>query len=430
MIMTEISSGLDSKSRPMRTITYLFLASYGVTVITLLLSMIDSVPLREVLGDVKWIYLLFSIVNVFLHARRFNKNILICAGILLAYILMFGLLFVNDIVKGETHQYLIEMLIYFGLLFLTYLQVRRFSCFIAFIKSTYIALSVSLLFAYFTHFSESTLNPFYFIKVIIFDLRRRSTFGFIQQNFTGSICFLTFSISIVYLYYVFKTKGIKTLDPFTAYMIVADAVIWMMFQSTSSRASLTAFFLLLFCVFFFSFIVKRKKLLISSIVFLTVIGTAIFIIAGDEIWSASNRSANITENIKWVEVIGNKWIGMGFVENSAFQYHWVDGVGSSAFGVRTSSLDMYYVYLYCTTGIIGCLMIGSILIYMAILMYKRRKEPFAPIMISIYICMLYYAVWESVIFTFRFWPFFIVFVILWCFIDGTAQKSMNIINKI
>lgn len=412
-----------SKNESKSTITYIFLAFYGIAIATLLLSTTDNVPMQSLFGSVKWLYLVFSIANVLIHVRRFNKKILVCAGILLSYILLFGVFFVNDVVALETRQYLVQMLIYSGLLLLTYLQVRRFNCFIEFIKATYVSLSVSLLFAYFTHFSETTFNPMYFIKVIIFDLRRRSTFGFIQQNFVGAICFLTFLVSLIYLYYVFKTRGIKTLNPFIAYMIVADAVIWMMFQSTSSRASLTSFFLLLICFFLFEFVIKKKKLFIVCCI-IGVIGIlTLLIVFGDGIWSASNRSANITENIKWVEVIGNKWTGMGFVENSAFQYHWVDGVGSSAFGVRTSSLDMYYVYLYCTTGIIGCLMIGSILIYMAILIYKRRKEPFAPMMISIYICMLYYALWESVIFAFRFWPFFIVFVILWCFIDGTAQKA-------
>ncbi len=420
-----------SKVKSKSTITYVFLIFYCIAIAALLLSTNQGFPLGNLLGDIKWFYLAFSIVNILIHCRSFNKKILICAGILLSYILLFGLFFVNDIVTAETRQYLVEMLIYFCLLFFTYLQVRRFNCFVEFVKATYIALSAPLLLAYFTNLSDTTLNPIYFIKVIVFDLRRRSTFGFIQQNIVGAVCFLTFVISVIWFYYSIKKQhGIKKLSLFSVYMIISDLIIWMMFQSTSSRASLTSFFLFLLCFFIFEYVAKNKKAFFAFCCVGIVCAVGLLFIFGDYIWSASNRSANITANLQWVEIIGNKWTGMGFVENSAFQYTWTDGVGSSAFGVRTSSLDMYYVYLYCTTGILGCLMIGAILVYMAVLIYKLRKEPFAPIMLSIYICMLYYAFWESVIFAFRFWPFFIVFVILWCFIDGTAQESFKKVIRV
>ncbi len=429
MILKKIKTNrIDSvfRTKPKSKITYIFLAFYGVAIAALLLSTIDNVPARELLESIKWLYLAFSVVNVIIHCRRFSKKILVIAGILLSYIIFFGVVFVNDIVASETRQYLIQMLIYFGLLYLTYLQVKRFNCFIEFVKTTYISFSAPLLLAYFTHLHDTTFNPLYFIKVIVFDLRRRSTFGFIQQNIVGAVCFLTFFVSLVWFYCLTKKQGKqRSLNLFSIYMIVADLVIWLMFQSTSSRASLTSFFLLLFFFLFFEYIAKNKKafFVCSLVGFIGIV--AVVLIFGNQIWSASNRSANIQMNIQWIEVIGNKWTGMGFVENSAFQYTWVDGVGSSAFGVKTTSLDIYYVYLYCTTGILGCIMVGTIITCMAIWIFKRRKEPYGALMISMYICLMYYAIWESVIFAFRFWPFFIVFIILWCFIDGTAQKDLK-----
>ncbi len=420
-----------SKVKSKSTITYIFLIFYCIATAALLLSTNHGFPLGNLLGDIKWLYLAFSIVNILIHCRSFNKKILICAGILLSYILLFGLFFVNDIVTADTRQYLLEMLIYFCLLFFTYLQIRRFNCFVEFVKATYIALSAPLLLAYFTHLSDTTFNPIYFIKVIVFDLRRRSTFGFIQQNIVGAVCFLAFFVSVVWFYYCVKQRGgMKRITPFTIYAIISDAVIWMMFQSTSSRSSLTSFFLLLFLLLFFEYVVKNRKMLFICCIIGLIGIVAVVMLFGDKIWGASNRAANITENIQWVEIVGNKWTGMGFVENSAFQYTWVDGVGSSAFGVKTTSLDIYYVYLYCTTGILGCIMVGAIITCMAIWIFKRRKEPYGSVMMSMCVCLLYYAIWESVIFTFRFWPFFIVFIVLWCFIDGTAQKSFNRVVRV
>jgi hypothetical protein len=102
---------------------------------------------------------------------------------------------------------------------------------------------------------------------------------------------------------------------------------------------------------------------------------------------------------------------MGFVENAQFISDPHNG-GISAFGVRTSSLDMNYLFMYCTTGILGCCMMAFVLIILGISLYKNREQRYGGYYLVLYICMLFYAFWETILFTYRFWAMIVPHVIL------------------
>ena len=140
---------------------------------------------------------------------------------------------------------------------------------------------------------------------------------------------------------------------------------------------------------------------------------ALFFVTGiwDYIWVRSNRSLNVSKNIQWVPIVGNIWTGMGFVENDAFitdaSNNWI-----SAFGVGTSSLDMNYLYIYCTTGILGCAVTALILLILGISLYKNRKQKHGFYYFLLYVVILFYACMETILFTYRFWAMMIPNVIL------------------
>ena len=131
----------------------------------------------------------------------------------------------------------------------------------------------------------------------------------------------------------------------------------------------------------------------------------------DYFWVRSNRGLNVSVNLPWVPIIGNIWTGMGYVENGAFiadaSTNWI-----SAFGVRTSSLDMNYLYLYCTTGILGCAVMASILLTLGISLYKNRSQKYGFYYLLLFVTILFYAFMETILFTYRFWPMMITNVIL------------------
>ena len=131
----------------------------------------------------------------------------------------------------------------------------------------------------------------------------------------------------------------------------------------------------------------------------------------DFFWARSNRGLNVSVNLPLVPIVGNIWTGMGFVENGVFIAHasnnWI-----SPFGVRTSSLDMNYLYLYCTTGILGCAVMALILLILGISLYKNRSQKYGYYYILLFAVILFYAFMETVLFTYRFWPMMIAYVIL------------------
>ena len=102
---------------------------------------------------------------------------------------------------------------------------------------------------------------------------------------------------------------------------------------------------------------------------------------------------------------------MGFVENGAFisdPYNY----NLSAFGVQTSSLDMNYLFIYCSTGILGCCIMASILIILGLSLYKNRREKYGGYYLVLYFTLLFYAFWETILFTYRQWAMIIPHVIL------------------
>ena len=173
---------------------------------------------------------------------------------------------------------------------------------------------------------------------------------------------------------------------------------------------------------------NRRIILIALVLLLALIIVYLAVSGGfDRIWANSNRSLNITVNYPIFKQMGNIWTGMGFVENSNFQATRANNF-TSAFGVRTSSLDMYYVYLYFTTGIIGCILIGTALIYILYQLIKNIGKPQALFGLALYVGWLFYGFWQCNIFTYRYYsPWFYLVVLL--HIVDSFQKTNSMEKK-
>ena len=80
--------------------------------------------------------------------------------------------------------------------------------------------------------------------------------------------------------------------------------------------------------------------------------------------------------------------------------------------IRKSPTNMNYLFIYCTTGILGCCMMASILIILGISLYRNRGLRHGEYYMILYISLLFYAIWETVLFTYRFWAMMVPHVIL------------------
>ena len=142
------------------------------------------------------------------------------------------------------------------------------------------------------------------------------------------------------------------------------------------------------------------------------------------IWNNSNRALNITANYPVFLQLGNLWTGMGYTDNSAFHGE------IAVFGMDTSSLDMYYVYIFFTTGVIGCIIIGAALLLMLIKLLTQRKTALNITTIGLYLAMLFFAFWQCNMVTYRYVsPTIFFLIILFSMSDDFCMGSGDIENE-
>ena len=74
--------------------------------------------------------------------------------------------------------------------------------------------------------------------------------------------------------------------------------------------------------------------------------------------------------------------------------------------------DMNYLYIYFTTGILGCAAMAMILLVLGVSLYNNRKKKYGYYCLLLYAVILFYASMETILFTYRFWAMMIPYVIL------------------
>lgn len=410
----------------------LFLTLNYIFIVGILFS-VTNFSFGPMAGKLKFIFIFYCIWDCFYGGNcKWNKRVIFIISVLVLYVVLWGTVFKNNVVAGEIESHCIMMSYYLILLFFSYSEISKYRCINGYISSSYFACITVLFIQFMLHFREIVKNPLYIFKAIFSTMRVRSSFGFLHVNYVGNICFVTFILS--YFFSIqFREKGKnKTYKMFL--VAFSNIVCYFMLISTSSRAAILSSIIFFICVFISK---KYEHIKISKIakiymLFATIITIiCVFLIAIktgllDYIWLNSNRQLNVSENLPLVKVIGNIWTGMGFVDNSVFIPSWSNSTGlTSAFGASTSSVDMYYVYLFCSTGIFGCTIIGSILLYIAYVLWKQKNLKNRNIYISIYISILFYAFWESVIFSYRFWSMLILTVLLLCAVEGIPEKTWD-----
>ena len=139
---------------------------------------------------------------------------------------------------------------------------------------------------------------------------------------------------------------------------------------------------------------------------------------GEDIWADANRDGNYEINLPIFEQMGAFWTGMGYIENAGFL--------NGAYGYETFPVDVYYLYIYLSTGVIGSVIIAIPLIYMLIKLI-RKKTWFAQIIgLSIYIAMLFDAFWQVNLFTYRYIPTLFLAVLI---ITAISKKEETTFEK-
>ena len=396
---------------------YVFLLINFVMIAGIMFSVTDS-SLADYGTKFKYVFILYCLVDIISRKKRpCSWNLAILFSLLVFYVLAWGFVFKNPIVAAQIAAHRKTMLIYLAMLILAALEVINYKCVEEYTLSSGAALCMVLVVQVVRHREEMIFNPVFAIRSFLAHDLVRSSFGFLDTNFVGNVCFLV--LCILFMAYLFHLGNPLFHSRIRIMLILTGFVVFLIMLCTSSRTALI-------CLVAFAVGSAVIRLLESvrlshasekALKRYAAVGVLVLLVLSyvtdfwDVFWRSSNRELNVSANVQWVPILGNIWTGMGFVENEAFitdaSNNWI-----SAFGVATSSLDMNYLYMYCTTGILGCAVMALVLLILGISLYKNRKEKYGFYYFLLYVIILLYACMETILFTYRFWAMMIPYVIL------------------
>ena len=396
---------------------YVFLLINFVMMTGIMFSVTDS-SLADYGTKFKYVFILYCLTDLVSHKKKpCSLNLAVLFSLLVFYVLAWGFVFKNPIVAAQIAAHRKTMLIYLAMLILCALEVIYYACVEEYTISSGAALFLVLVIQVVQHSDEMIFNPVFAVRSFLAHDLVRSSFGYLDTNFVGNSCFVV--LCIVFMAYIYHLDNPVFHSRIRILLVMTGVIGFYIMLCTSSRTPMiclvafaggAAVIRLLEFVHLSHASVKVAKSYAavgSLILFTLFFATGLW----DYIWVRSNRALNVSENIQWVPIIGNIWTGMGFVENEAFitdaGNNWI-----SAFGVRTSSLDMNYLYIYCTTGILGCAVMALILLILGISLYKNRRQKYGFYYCLLYVVILFYAFMETILFTYRFWAMMIPYVIL------------------
>ena len=406
---------------------YMFLLVNFIMLIGIILSGTDF-SLAEMGAKVKYLFMLYCLIDI-LQYRKTNLsfNLVVLFLTLTMYVLLWRYVFVNPNMAGYISEHPKIMLYFLLLLIPSVQEVLHYQCIREYTITSCAAMTITLFIQIMTHRDEWIFNPIFAVRSFLAHDLVRSSFGFLHPNYVGNMCFLM--VSLLFIIYLEFSDNPLFYSRSKLLIVLLGFIVCLVLLTTSSRTAFISIAIFILGagivkisekLHFTPGSIRRLKLyLVLGLFFLGFV----FFVSGawDYIWVNSNRSLNVTQNVHWVPILGNIWTGLGFVENGQFVSDPNNG-GISAFGVKTSSLDMNYLFIYCTTGILGCLMMAFILIILGVSLYKNREQRYGGYYLVLYVCLLFYAFWETILFTYRFWAMIVPHVIL---LYGAYRKSLN-----
>lgn len=405
-----------------------FAVAYAFTLMTLLLYQIDALPFAVVLRKTKYLYVLFVIVLFLTNNRikRRNGGALLVLSLFFLHTILFGYVYTNPIAAANIDTNASQMLWYFLVVLVTYMYIAQNDLFEAFIDiSFYVVLAkavISILL-----YSHDIVNPLWGLRQAFGGgIRYKTTFGYVHAGYLSNTAYLMIVLCVYFYELNKKYDGLRKKIMWISLGGMAVLALEMVAAAAERSGIISSFMVLGFYAVFVVFRVRIERktslafMLIAVLAVLIMIDTGVF----TYIWNNSNRVLNITVNYPVFLQLGNFWTGMGFVDNSGFHKE------IAAFGMETSSLDLYYVYIFFTTGILGCILIGSALILMLLRLLFHKKDDLNLATIGLYLSMLFFAFWQCNMATYRYVsPTILLTIILCGMTDDFCMKSPKKIEK-
>jgi hypothetical protein len=328
---------------------------------------------------------------------RINKKVGFVLFFFILHTVLFGLVFVNDYIKNESFDHFRQLIETYLFALFTADYIYRKKCRLEFLQLTYIAYIILLAWSAITH-RQDIVNPMYYINIFSKAERFRTGFGMVDVNVCGHYCAYAI-VTCIFMYKEWRDNQIRRSLQLHLSIFVANLLVICMLFSTASRSAILSLllFIFMYCLLNLKKIIgKFSKPTYLILLILAMTGLLYAILGGvfSNLLGDSNREMNWTVNYPIFDSIGNIWTGMGYMDNSGFQIQ--------SYGFATVDVDVYYLYLFFTTGIIGCALLIVPVIYIIGNLIHHRNNNVGKITLSLFIMMLFYTIWQVNFFNYRF----------------------------
>lgn len=392
---------------------------YFVTLLSCMMSIVDNVPLIGVLMKIKYLY---AIVIVFCCVYDgliiWNRRFYFATGLLIIHTVLYGLVFVNWVIADSTKVHFGQLITLYVMAFFTVMYVYKKKCYLLWLEMSCLALAIMLLWSAFTHPGDF-VNPVYFINIFSRMERFRAPFGMGDVNFCGNYC-LYMLILTIFLWTEWKNQNKHVDVKIRIALIFTNCVAMYMLLSTASRSAIISFALFLGIAALLKYrevLFRYWKLVAGTVGVAAIIVIIVMTSTGmlSDIWSQSNREGNISINLPYFIYHGDYINGMGYMDNSGFL--------NMAYGYATTAMDIYYLYIFFGTGILGAVLIFGQMLYLLYCLLRFFKTEGRDLALSLFGMMLFYAVWQVNYMNYRYWTGMFHMVILFLFLLRAREEK-------
>lgn len=403
----------------------LVMALYCITMFLSMLSIVDNAPFVGLIYNVKYLYMvIITFFALYDGILIWNKRIAVGMGLLIIHTILYGVIFTNPRIQSLTNVHFEQLMGIYILTFFTCIYVYKKDCYLLFLKMSYLALALFILWCAITHLG-AFVNPIYFINIFSRTQRFRSHFGMGDVNFCGNYCVYLLLISF-FLWCEWKKK--RKMPSIKELAVVAgiDFIALWMLLSTASRSAILSLVLFFGC---YGVLRKREAIIRNWKLTLTIVGVLGLILVVvlfstgimADIWLESNREGNFSINYPIFLQYGDYMNGMGYMDNSGYL--------GMAYGYPTTAMDVYFLYIPFSTGILGSVLIFSQMIYLLYQMLRHGSAEGRDLALSLFVMMLYYAIWQVNYMNYRYYTGIIHMVILFFFLMRiNEEKDIHIIK--
>lgn len=404
----------------------LVMGLYCATMFLSMLSIVDNAPFVGIFYNLKYLYMvIIAFFCLYDGILVWNKRIVFGMGLLIIHTILYGVVFTNPYVQIHTDVHFQQLMGIYILTFFTCIYVYKKDCYLLFLEMSYLALALFILWCAVSHL-ESFVNPIYFINIFSRTQRFRAHFGMGDVNYCGNYCIYLLLTSF-FLWCQWRKSG--KVPQKTTLVVVAgiDCIGLWMLLSTASRSAILSLVLFFGC---YGLLCKRQAIVRNWKLTLTIVGVIgvslvlILVPTGilADIWLESNREGNFSINYPIFLEYGNYINGMGYMDNSGFL--------GMVYGYPTTAMDVYFLYIPFSTGILGSILIFGQMIYLLYQLLRYGNTEGRDLALSLFVMMLYYAIWQVNYMNYRYYTGIIHMIIIFFFLMQINGKEDVYIFKI